>query len=106
MTEKITYSFGVWKKNAKGQYVKVGTEVYNFWCDDNKLYVEHNDVTKSMQVVDDSEFVVKLQKKIIYAHNGAQGLSKWMKKCVDDNFQTCWVEKICYWVIYRKQIVR
>lgn len=85
----------------KTTYTKNG-DSYTFWNEGNWLFVEYGGKIQSMKVVDDNEFVFKLQKTQIRAHGGAKELCEWMKEQVENNdiflTHTGWV---LHWVIFR-----
>ena len=85
----------------KTTYVKNG-DSYTFWSEGSWMFVEHGGKIQSIKVVDDDEFVFKLQKTQIRAHNGAKELCEWMKTQVKngDIFLT-YTEQILHWIIFR-----
>lgn len=63
----------------------------------NKLCIEKTNEDNSFirnwyKVVDDSEYSYKIQRTQIRAINGAKGLFKHFKRCIDEKFAIeCWV---------------
>lgn len=69
---------------------------FNIYNEDNDLIV-FNTQTKEIKrkaVVNDSTFVFKVLKTKIKARDGINGLLKFIKECVDENFGTCWINNI------------
>lgn len=69
---------------------------FNIYSNGNKLVI-HNTQTneiKNKHVENDYQFTFKVLKTKIKAIDGIDGLLKFIKKCVDENFGTCWVDNI------------
>lgn len=49
---------------------------------------------RTAKIKDNSEYVFKLNKRYIQARGGAPGLFEYIKKCYNDNFCTCYADKI------------
>ena len=77
---------------------KTSISQYTFWCEGNWMFVKKAERIHSIKVIDNSEFVYKLQGTKILAHDGAKGLCNWMKKQIDEDFAVCLVLKICDWI--------
>lgn len=97
MNEKVTTTRGIYERNEEGVYVKVDTEVYTFWSENERIFTEHDGVTKSMKVIENGEYIYKLQKTQIKAIGGAKGLYSYMKREVEDECP-CFVNIICKWI--------
>ena len=83
---------------------KVTYDSYSFWYEGDWMFVKHNGKIQSIKVVDDLEFVFKLQKNQIRARGGAKELYEWMKNAIDhDDVFLTYVKQILYWVVFRKK---
>ena len=85
----------------KTTYTKNG-DSYTFWNEGNWMFVKHDGKINSIKVIDDSEFVFKLQKTQIRARDGAKGLCEWMAIQIKDDFLLVYVEEILHWAFFRK----
>lgn len=97
MNEKVTTTRGIYERNEEGAYVKVGTDIHTFWYENERIFVEHDGITKSMRVIEYGEYIYKLQKTQIKAIGGAKGLYSYMKTEVEEE-SPCFVNIICRWI--------
>lgn len=75
---------------------------YTFWRKGDWMFVKYDGKIQSIKVINDGEFAFKLQETQIRARGGARGLYNWMRKDVREQFGEIWVEKILYWIVFRK----
>lgn len=69
---------------------------FNIYSEGNDLIV-FNTVTKEEKrktVENNSTFTFKILKTKIKAIDGIDGLLKFIRQCVNENFGTCWVDNI------------
>lgn len=82
---------------------KYSTEQHGtFWREGHIMFVKRDGHYRSIKVVDDSEFVYKLQKTQIRARGGAEGLYNWMVRTLEKDFAICFVYKVLDWIFYRE----
>lgn len=71
----------------------------NITVKDNFLIVETAEKKAEIKVIEDCEYIYKLNKKTIKARGGAAGLKSWIEKCYNDNFCIALANKVVNFII-------
>lgn len=74
---------------------------------DNYLIVESLETGTfyRIKVLENNEYVYKINKKSISAKNGIVGLTNFIKKCIDEDFSLTWVKNIILGVLEKGEII-
>lgn len=85
-------------KNSAGEYEMKHSHDWAFWAEGrNRLTVERDGEQKTVKVVHDGEFIVKLMKTQIKAMGGAVQLVKFMVEEFKDSDFSVWAWKVLHW---------
>ena len=92
--ERMCYNTITKQEESKGFYT-----IAIYPQDKNHLTISHGEKYATIKIIDDSDYVFKLQKTQIRARGGAAGLFTFIDDCLSEKFGESWAWKIIDYVL-------